>query len=137
VRALPRSWDELYGRVLSGEMGFHYGAVLAESGDAADVLDEVVHSRDPERGYGGANAIGYANAEVDALIEASAGTLHPLRRRQLLQECMRKVMADLAFIPLFVPHELYGVSAELEFAPRLDGVVLASQMSRRPAGRRR
>lgn len=134
----PLPWEELYARLVAGEAVFHYGGVLAESGDASDVLDEIVHSRDPERGYGGANGVGYSNPEVDALIQASGSTLNPLRRRELLQECMRRVMADLSFIPLYVPYELYGVREGLEWTPRLDGTVAAAEIRRLPveAGRR-
>ena len=130
VHPRPLPWDRLYARLVAGEVDFHYGGMVADSGDASDVFDEMVHSRDPQGGYGASNAIGFTDAAIDHLIERSATTLKPLERRELLQECMRHIVESRAFIPLFVPHELYATRDGIDWTPRLDGVVLAVDVHR-------
>ena len=132
MHPVGRSWDELIARVDAGKVAAYYAAVVTETADASDVLDSLAHSRQPDRGWGADNSSGYANAELDALIEASGEAMRPLERRENLQRCLRILSRDLPFIPLLVPHEIYGVRADLEWQPRLDGNVLAQEMRRRP-----
>jgi peptide/nickel transport system substrate-binding protein len=129
IQLVPRSWDELYERVEAGEATLHYAAVVTETADAADVLDSMAHSRQPDRGWGADNLSGYASRELDALIEQSSLAIEPLERRQILQRCLGILARDLTFIPLLVPHEVYGVRQDLVWEPRLDGNVLAQEMS--------
>jgi len=77
------------------------------------------------------NFSGYANPELDGWIEQSGLVGAPRDRRDTLQRCLRVLTRDLPFIPLFVPHEIYGVSDDLAFEPRLDGNLLAQEMRRR------
>jgi hypothetical protein len=43
---------------------------------------------------------------------------------------MKILMEDLAFIPLFVPNELYGVREDIRWQPRIDTWVLAYEIRR-------
>jgi peptide/nickel transport system substrate-binding protein len=131
VRLVPRSWEELVARVEAGQVALYYAALVTETADASDVLDSMAHSRQPERGWGADNLSGYANPELDALIEESGVAMEPLARRQNLQRCLRILARDLPFIPLLVPHEIYGARRDLVWEPRLDGNVLAQEMRRR------
>jgi peptide/nickel transport system substrate-binding protein len=133
IRARPvkRRWGELYPSMLAGQLTFHLGAVLAESGDASDVLDAMAHSRGTRSAYGEANASGYSDAGLDELIERSAVVLDPLKRREILQRCMRVLARDLPHVPLFAPFDLYGLREGVEWRPRLDATVLASEVRRR------
>ncbi|HEV8629735.1 MAG TPA: ABC transporter substrate-binding protein [Thermoanaerobaculia bacterium] len=134
VRLVPLTWEDLNARMEAGRLAFHYGALVSETADASDVLDTMVHSPEASRGWGSTNFSGYANPELDRLIEASGVAARPRERRDTLQRCLRIVSRDLPFIPLFVPHEIYGVSDGLVFTPRLDGSVLAQEMRRRQEG---
>jgi peptide/nickel transport system substrate-binding protein len=131
TRPVARRWDDLYARMLDGRVTFQLGAVLAESGDASDVLDSMVHSRGTRPAYGDSNSSGYANPALDELIERSAVTLDPLKRRELLQRCMRILSHDLPNVPLFVPFDLYGVREGVDWQPRLDAAVRAADVRRR------
>ena len=132
IRARPvvRSWDELYPRLQVGSVIFQMGSVLAESGDASAVLDPMMHSRGTAAGYGDGNSSGYNNHDLDGMIEQSGLVLDPLKRRELLQRCMRIVSEDLPDIPLFVPFDLYGVRSGVEWRPRFDSLVLAAEARR-------
>jgi peptide/nickel transport system substrate-binding protein len=131
VTLVPRSWETLNQRAAQGVIPLHYAVLVTENADASDVLDTMAHSFEPGRGWGTSNVSGYANPELDGLIEASGLAAKPLERRETLQRCLRIVTADGPFIPLYVPHELYGVREVLLFEPRLDGNVFAVEMRRR------
>ena len=133
VRVTPRetAWTELHPRLRRGEVGFYLGGVVAAPAQARDVLDGFVHTRDEARGYGVTNHSRYSNPEADARIEAAASTLEMIRRRELLQEAMRIVMADLFLLPIAGLYEVYGVREGVRFTPRLDSKLLGREISRR------
>jgi peptide/nickel transport system substrate-binding protein len=126
----PRPWDQLYPRLLAGEVDFYYGSWICSSGDASDLFDTKVHSKDPAAGYGASNSNDYANPELDRWIEASGMTLSMAERRRIFERCMRLLAADLALIPLVAPFQLHGLRHDLEWQPRLDGYLFTAEMRR-------
>lgn len=124
-------WTDLHPRLRRGEVGFYMGGVVAQTAEASDVLDGFVHTRDEARGYGVTNHARYSNPRVDKLIEDAAASLVMIRRRELLQEAMRLVMADLHIVPIAGLYEVYGVRKGIRFSPRLDGKLLGREISRR------
>jgi peptide/nickel transport system substrate-binding protein len=126
----PRAWSELYPRLLRGQVAFYYGSWQCASGDASDLFDNKIHTRDPARGYGDSNSNGYSNPALDRLIESSGATLNMNERRRILEGAMRLLAADLPLIPLAVPYNLFGVRASLAWAPRLDSRILAADVRR-------
>jgi peptide/nickel transport system substrate-binding protein len=120
LRPAPRQWSELYPRLLQGAVGFYYGSWQCSSGDASDLFDNKIHSRDPARGYGGSNSNHYSNPALDRLIESSGATLSMSERRRILESAMRALDADLPLIPLAISYNLLGVRRGLEWAPRSD-----------------
>jgi peptide/nickel transport system substrate-binding protein len=105
-------------------------ALLSDSGDAGLLFDSTLHARDPARGFGDTNRRGYANPELDRLIEAASEEPDVLQRLPLLQRCMRLAMDDLPFIPLFERHTLYAFRKGLRWRLRHDGRVLAHELRR-------
>lgn len=130
VRARP--WAEVYARLEAGEVGFYLGGVIAVSADASDIFDSMVHTRDPEHGYGQNNFFGYANPELDALVQSSGVALDMLERRAELRRGLRLLAADRVYLPLYTAHEIYGVRRDLEWEPRGDGFLGVSEMRRSP-----
>ena len=128
VRVSVQPWTELYPRFGREEIPFYYGAAVASTADASDILDSKVHTREPGRGYGNTNFGGYSDPRVDALIEESGSTLETIPRRELLQEAMERAMEDRVYVPLFVTYDLYGIRHEIEWRPRLDTVLLVREM---------
>ncbi len=125
-----RRWEDLYPRLLAGQASFLVVSVLAESGDASDILDSALHSRGTKAGFGESNVSGYSNPELDRLIELADRTLDPLARRQQLQDAIRILSQDMPYIPLLVPFDLYGARAGLDWQPRVDSLVLAYDIRR-------
>jgi peptide/nickel transport system substrate-binding protein len=98
------------------------------TGDASDILDNALHTRSPERHMGMQNFGGYSNAEVDRDIEASASVESVTDRRTLLEGIMKRLVDDLAWIPLYVDEDVYAVDRRLAWSPRNDSFILAAEI---------
>lgn len=133
LRVTPKEsvWTDLFSRLRRGEVGFYHGGVVAQTGEASDVLDSFVHTRDEARGYGNTNHSRYSNPRADALIEEAASSLVMTRRRELLQEAMRVVTNDVAFVPIAGLYDVYGVREGVRFVPRIDLKLLGREIERR------
>ncbi len=132
VTLRPSPWAEVLGRVRSGEAQLYYGAFTADTGDAADILDSTIHTPQADAGLGVDNHSGYSSPEVDRLLLAARTAPTLLDRRRALQRVMERVMEDLPMVPVAVPFDLYLVRREVRWTPRLDGRVLAADLSREP-----
>ena len=117
-------------RLQSGAVEFYFGTWVCTAGDASDLLDQKIHSRDLERGYGPSNSNGYRHPEIDRLIEESGRRLDMVQRLEILQQALRRLAADRAFLPLYTPYVLYGVSREVTWTPRQDEQIYAHEMRR-------
>ncbi|MBI1723530.1 MAG: hypothetical protein HYR48_06455 [Gemmatimonadetes bacterium] len=131
VRVVPRPWEELYRELLDRKVPFFLAGVVCLSGDASDLFDGVLHSRAAGGGYGENNFTGYTSATLDSLVEKSGQTFRMEARRPILEQAMRVAMADLPLVPLWVFQEVYAMRRNLEWQPRLNGMVFAFEMRRR------
>jgi peptide/nickel transport system substrate-binding protein len=59
------------------------------------------------------NSAGYANAELDALLDAAAVELDSEKRAAMYREAELIVNRDLPYVYLWVPQDIYGVSKRL------------------------
>lgn len=126
VEALP---DEAFFRVLqSGESSFHLSRFGCPTGDASDTLDNAIHTREPARHFGDSNVGGYSNPRLDRLIEESAGILEMGRRRPVLHQCMKEILDDVVWVPLYVDQDVYAVARGFTWQPRNDNFVLAAEI---------
>ncbi len=93
---------------------------LYYTGDATDLLENVLHSRD-RRGLGLQNMYRYRNARVDELIE-QAGRSGILSDRQVaFEEATRLAMRDLPLVPLWEVPWVSGVADGVEWTPAPNG----------------
>lgn len=113
---------ELLDRIKNNESQIFIIGWQAENGDAGDFLDNFIHSE------GEFNKGRYKNAFVDKLIEKSRQELNSAIRLATLQQIMELVYKDLIGIPLFESSRLYAVKKGIEWGPRLDGLVLATDV---------
>jgi peptide/nickel transport system substrate-binding protein len=128
IRLTPRPWEthEFFARTARRETAFHLLGWMSTSGDAGATYDFLVHS--PGGGYGTQNAGGYASPEVDRLIEAAARRLDSGERLKMLRAVAERLQADLPLIPLYRQIDLYAVSPDLEFEPRVDRRIRGAQL---------
>lgn len=131
----PVSVDTLNRLKQSLDTSFFMSGWSLPSADASGVFDFCVHSPDPQRGYGAENAGGYADPEVDRLIELSAETMDPKSRVDLLEKAMHRVMDDVPYIPLHVENNLSASQEGVEWEQRADEFIFArTARFRQPAG---
>jgi peptide/nickel transport system substrate-binding protein len=115
--------------VSRGDYSFFLSRYGSPTGDAGDVLDDVFHSPDPERGYGSRNWMGFASEGADAAIEAASGQTDNPRRRAALQRAMSALMHELPWVPLYTDEDLYAFDRRLAWTPRADSYVLAREIA--------
>jgi peptide/nickel transport system substrate-binding protein len=120
----PRSFDaeELLELVAENDSRLFVMGWRAEDGDAGSFYDTFIHSR------GEYNNGRYVNAEVDRLIEQARTEMDPGQRLNQLQQIGERVNQDLVGVPLFETSRLYAVQDDLEWEPRLDGLVLGAEV---------
>ncbi|MBU0727679.1 hypothetical protein KKA95_03265, partial [Patescibacteria group bacterium] len=94
----------------------------AEDGDAGGFLNAFVHSE------GKFNNGRYSNPKIDELIEESMQEMDTQKRLDLLQNIILKVHDELIGVPLFESSRLYAVQEDVDWEPRLDGLVLAAEV---------
>ncbi|MCC6133015.1 MAG: hypothetical protein IT186_24050 [Acidobacteria bacterium] len=101
------------------------------TGDAANIFDSVLHTPDHTKGLGIVNSGGYANPEMDGLVEEAARQLQPSARRAVLERIMQIAMQELPWIPLYVDRDVYVYESDLDWRPRLDNYVIVSEIGLR------
>ncbi|MEM1182043.1 MAG: ABC transporter substrate-binding protein [Acidobacteriota bacterium] len=129
LRVVERPWGDMYAQLSERRVPFYLGAWVNTSGDAGDVLDRKLHSRQPERGYGDANYGDFSHPELDAIIEESNAVLSLERRQELLQRALGLSRNDLAYIPLYSRRDVYAVRSDLSWTPRQDARTYAYELA--------
>lgn len=60
------------------------------------------------------NSAGYANAELDALLDAAAVEMDTAKRAAMYHDAEMMINADIPYLYLWVPQDIYGVSKRLK-----------------------
>jgi peptide/nickel transport system substrate-binding protein len=121
VETVARPWKDLYPRLVAKQATLYFAGESCSTGDASDVLDAALHSRDAARGYGESNFTGYASPQMDRIVEESAQTLNTARRRALLQEALDLAAQDVPLVPLWQRELVFGTRAGVTWQARQDG----------------
>ena len=132
VRLVQRPYAELVELARAHRLPLVYYGWACNTGDAGDFLDTSVRTPDPERGFGVENYSGYRNGEVDALLAAAGREFDRDRRRALLEQAQRRVLADLPVLPLTNRWMFVGVSDRLDVTVRHDGHAWVADYRWRP-----
>ncbi|MEM1180828.1 MAG: ABC transporter substrate-binding protein [Acidobacteriota bacterium] len=133
IRMVPRSlvWHEFVDLLQHAEPPAYLAGWTESTFDASGVFEGMVHSPDPERGFGDMNFTGYSRPAIDRRIESAAREMDPDKRLRLLGDISAAIHEDCAFLPLVWAFEHYGVARDLEWTPRFDGLLRAWDMRRR------
>lgn len=126
VKSLP--WEQMNGRLEQGISPFYLVGWSNSSGDASDLLEGCLHTREKGR-FGTANYGGYSNPELDRLIEQCQSTIDGRERTGLLHRTMMLVHEDMPLIPLYIRNRTYGSSSSVSFEPRQDGRIKLFEIS--------
>ncbi len=92
--------------------------------DPSDIMMPAVH------GGGRGNSAGYANPEVDKLLDQAEVETDQDKRRALYQRVQEIVHNDAPWVFLWLPQDVYGVSKRLHgFKPSADGKIYLSRVT--------
>jgi peptide/nickel transport system substrate-binding protein len=91
------------------------------TGDAGEVLVDLLHTRDVASGQGTLNFGGFSDPEFDRLAEAVVALGdQPTRRRQILQEAMALTQERFPVVSLFNDDDVYAMDRGIDLRPRAD-----------------
>jgi peptide/nickel transport system substrate-binding protein len=92
--------------------------------DPSDIMMPAVH------GGGRANSAGYANPEVDKLLDQAETETDQAKRRTIYLHVQQMVHDDAPWVFLWLPQDVYGVSKRLHgFKPSADGKIYLSRVT--------
>jgi len=114
--------ESLLNKVKNNDLQLYLVGWHAENGDAGSFYDSFIHSQ------GAFNQGGYKNETLDRWIEASRSEMEPVKRLEILKNIAAELEKDLIGIPLFETSRTYAVQENVEWEPRLDGLILASEV---------
>jgi len=100
------------------------------AGDLA--LRSLVAGADPKKGYGAWNWSGYANPQVDRLIEQALGSVVEAQREAHAREAAAAAMADQAVVPLHHQIVTWAMKRGLAYVPRTDEFTFAHHVKPAP-----
>lgn len=118
------TFENLQKKIKSKESEIYLLGWRSEIGDASGFYENIVYSK------GALNGSNFSNKKVDQLIELSLTNLDQEKRLAQFQEIM-KIITEEEFIgvPLFEADVIYGITVGIHFHPRLDGYILAKEIS--------
>jgi peptide/nickel transport system substrate-binding protein len=90
------------------EYSLYLAGAAADTGEGLSLLINVAGTRDPKKGWGGANRGRYSDPKTDDLLTQATSALDDAKREDLLKKASDQVYDDAGMIPLY--HE-YGVWA--------------------------
>ncbi len=118
--------DEYENKILSGEPDLYFFGWKYDLGDMADFMESTAHSR--VGSFGAFNGMNYSNPQVDVLLDQARVNFDPDERVDLLHQAQDLILNDHVILPLFEAQGLYAVRPEIQWEPRLDSQILASEI---------
>lgn len=129
VETMPRSvYFKRASAGADGEPEFSFILVGwgAGSGEASSPLRSLIHTYDPDKGFGASNRGRYSNEEVDTMIEEALRTVDDAEREALLAEATEKAIRDHAIIPIHYQVNVWAAQDGIAYQPRTDEYTLPS-----------
>ena len=124
VDAIP--WSSYTVRRAKQDFGISLIGWGSGTGEAGQLLTNVLGTYQPEKGIGAANGGRYSNEEVDSLREKALSTIDDSDREKLLIKATEVAMNDVGIIPLYMLRNYWGLRKGLTFDPRKDEHTLAT-----------
>jgi peptide/nickel transport system substrate-binding protein len=114
--------EPFFEAVRGGRSSLYLLRFSCRSGDAQELLDKWVHSRDEARGLGRSNHSYERNPlpGLDEEIAAARVELRPVERARLLAAILRRVQAEHVVVPLLQDLDFTFASPDVEWHPRAD-----------------
>ncbi len=123
VNSTPGS--SFFGKMGKRETSFSLIGWASGSGDASSFYDSIVHSVNPDKGYGKYNWGNFSNKESDNLIEESSKTMDTEKRLNQLKMINKIAMENAGYLPLYYTVNLYASNKKVKFEPRINSYIWA------------
>ncbi|HEX6739182.1 MAG TPA: ABC transporter substrate-binding protein, partial [Vicinamibacteria bacterium] len=117
-RLRPSGGEAFLDRVRRHQTSLYIIGIIGITGDAAWAYGWMLHT--PRAGYGGINGGAFSDEGLDRLIEDATVPLAPRERQRLHFAAAHRVYEQVPVIPLYRQTDLYAMSRDLAFEPRLD-----------------
>ncbi len=98
----------------------------AGSGEASSPLKSLIHTHDPDRGFGASNRGRHSDAAIDAKIAEALRTVDDASRQALLAEATEMAMENVAIIPTHFQVNTWGSRKGISYIARTDEYTLAT-----------
>jgi peptide/nickel transport system substrate-binding protein len=133
IRVRPRAqdWAAVVEAWTARRLPFFYAGWRFESGDAHSFFVDCLMTQDVARGAGSSNA-GVSSPALDEVILAHAGIFGEANRLRHYERMTRLALEEMPVVPLYTRSNNFAVSRQIVWEPRLDGKLLAREMSFRP-----
>lgn len=128
VTLVSPDWGEMVAAWRSGRLPFFLSGWRFENGDAASFLRDCLLSRDAASGAGSYNP-GLSSPALDRLIHENERTFGSVEKLAHYETVMRLLLEEMPLVPLYHRVNLFGVSERVRWEPRLDGKLLAAEVS--------
>ncbi len=130
VHLNPLPPEKLLEKIKAGESALYFFGWKSELGDSSDFLNSNGHSQNIKKGYGAYNGTGLNNEKVDQLIEKASQELETKERMKYLQKAMEIIVTDeIIGIPLYESEVIFAYNKKINFQPRIDGFIHASEIA--------
>jgi peptide/nickel transport system substrate-binding protein len=124
VNALDKA--AFYELMDANQSALHLIGWACQTGEAGDVLDSVVHTRDGFLGNG--NTDGISDPELDRLIDESNASRSLRERTAPLQAAMARLASEHLVLPLLVQTEAVAFSRRIAWDPPLNYALRVEQL---------
>jgi peptide/nickel transport system substrate-binding protein len=121
----------LFQKETTHDTSFYMLSWSSGSGDIQEVFDYLLHTPDPDHGYGQDNGGIYSNPALDSLVSEASRTMDPGRRLVLLKKAVNMAIQDIPWVPLYVQADLYALNRRFLWDPPADRNIRISQVKRR------
>ncbi len=122
------SFAEMSDRLAAGDYDLNimgWGNII---GDLIDIHRQLLHSPDPRRHLGTFNRHGPSDPELDRRIVEAMVIFDAEKRQVAARDLSLYVREHHLILPLFWHMSLYGTRRELDFQPRVDGIIAPSTL---------
>jgi peptide/nickel transport system substrate-binding protein len=97
------------------EYSLYLAGAAADTGEGLSQMINVVGTRNPDRGWGGANRGRYSGPETDKFLEEAQSMLDDAKREELLRAAVAQARKDEALVPLYHEFGVWGVRNGVHF----------------------
>ena len=129
VEVKPMAWEVILNEAwLSRRVPVFLAGWQFDETDAWGFLRDCIYTQDETRTYGAYNP-GYSNSQMDRLIDEGDLIFDQPERLAHYQTIVRLALEDMPLVPLYARQDIYAVSEQVRWQPRLDGSLHAVEMS--------